>query len=88
MWVIIAVGVLGLLLAIVIKKIIGKIISLILAAVLVTLGWQQRAKVVNYADEVRGKACDSADAAVDNPTTRDATTFLGISVSLPTGWCD
>ncbi len=84
---ILAIAVIGLLLAIVIRKIIGKIIALVVAAVLVFVAWQQRDKVVSYADEVRGQACDSASGAVDNPTTREATSFLGIGISLPDGWC-
>jgi len=87
MWTIIAVAVVGLLLAILIKKILGKIISLLVAAVLVFLGWQQREKVVSYADDVKGKACSAAEGAVDNATTQKATTFLGIGISLPAGWC-
>ncbi len=87
MWGIIAVAVIGLVLAIVIKKIVGKIISLVVAAVLVFVGWQQRNKVIEYADQVHGQACDSASGAVDNPTTQKATKFLGIGVSLPDGWC-
>jgi hypothetical protein len=86
-WAIVAIAVIGLLLAIVIKKILGKIISLLIAAILVFLAWQQRDKVVSYADNVRGKACTSAAGAVDNPTTQKATTFLGIGISLPDGWC-
>jgi len=85
--VIIAVAVIGLLLAILIKKILGKIISLLIAAVLVFIFWQQRDKVVSYAEEVHNKACASAEGAVDNPTTQRATTFLGIDISLPDGWC-
>ena len=84
---IIAIAVIGLLFAIVIRKIVGKIISLVVAAVLVIVAWQQRDKVISYAEEVRGQACDSASGAVDNPTTREATSFLGIGVSLPDGWC-
>lgn len=84
---ILAIAVIGLLLAIVIRKIVGKIISLVVAAVLVFAAWQQREKVVSYADEVRGQACDSAAGAVDNPTTREATSYLGIGISLPDGWC-
>lgn len=87
MWTIIAIAVIGLLLAIVIRKILGKIISLLVAAVLVFIGWQQREKVISYADDVRGKACTSAVGAVDNATTDKATTFLGIGISLPAGWC-
>jgi hypothetical protein len=84
---IIAIAVIGLLLAIVIRKIVGKIISLIVAAVLVIVAWQQRDKVVSYAEEVQGKACNSVSGAVDNPTTQEATSFLGIGISLPDGWC-
>ncbi len=87
MWAIISVAVIGLVLAIVIRKIVGKIISLLVAAALVFIGWQQREKVVSYAEDVRGKACASAEGAVSNPTTEKATTFLGIGVSLPDGWC-
>ena len=87
LWTIIAIAVIGLLLAILIRKILGKIVSLLVAAVLVFIGWQQREKVVSYADDVRGKACTAASGAVDNATTARATTFLGIGVSLPVGWC-
>lgn len=87
MWAIIGIAVVGVLLAIVIRKIVGKIISLLIAAVLVFVAWQQREKVVSYADQVRGEACDSAAGAVDNATTAEATTFLGIGISLPDGWC-
>lgn len=84
---IVAIAVIGLLLAIVIRKIVGKIISLVVAAVLVLVAWQQRDKVIDYADEVQGRACDSVSGAVDNPTTEKATSFLGIGISLPDGWC-
>lgn len=84
---IVAIALIGLLLAIVIRKIVGKIISLVVAAVLVFVAWQQRDKVISYADEVQGKACNSVSGAVDNPTTREATSFLGIGISLPDGWC-
>ncbi|MEO5833064.1 MAG: hypothetical protein ABJA16_01420 [Nakamurella sp.] len=84
---IVAIAVIGLLFAIVIRKIVGKIISLVIAAVLVLVAWQQRDKVVSYAEEVRGKACDSASGAVANPTTDEATRFLGIGISLPDNWC-
>ena len=87
MWAIIIVAAVGLLLAILIKKIIGKIISLLVAAVLVFIGWQQRDKVVSYADDVHGKACTSAEGALDNATTNAATSFLGLKISLPAGWC-
>jgi hypothetical protein len=85
---IIGVAAVGLLMAIVVKKIIGKIISLVLAAVLVLIAWQQRDKVVTYAEDVRGKACTAASGALQNATTAQATKFLGISVSLPDGWCN
>jgi hypothetical protein len=84
---IVAIAVIGLLMAIVIRKIVGKIISLVVAAVLVVVAWQQRDKVVSYAEEVQGQACDSASGAVENPTTQEATSFLGIGISLPEGWC-
>lgn len=84
---IIGIAAIGLLMAIVVKAIIGKIISLLIAAALVFIGWQQRDKVVSYAEDVRGKACTAAQGAVDNATTAEATKFLGISVSLPEGWC-
>ena len=42
MWVLIAVAVIGIVLAIIIKKIVGKIITLVLAALIVFFGWQQR----------------------------------------------
>ena len=70
-----------------IRKIVGKILSLVIAAALIFVAWQQRDKVTDYAAEVRGQACDSAAGAVDNPTTREATSFLGIGISLPDGWC-
>jgi xanthosine utilization system XapX-like protein len=84
---IVAIALIGLLLAIVIRKIVGKIISLVVAAALVFVAWQQRDKVTDYAAEVRGQACDSAAGAVENPTTREATSYLGIGISLPDGWC-
>ncbi len=87
MWSIIGIAVIGLMLAIIIHKIIGKILSLLIAAVLVFVGWQQRQKVIDYASEVKGKSCTSADGALDNATPADATSFLGIHISLPAGWC-
>ena len=47
-WVLIVVAVVAVVLAIVIKKLIGKIITLLVAALLIFLGWQQRAKVVDF----------------------------------------
>jgi 4-hydroxybenzoate polyprenyltransferase len=70
-WVLIAIAVLGLVLAIVIKKIIGKIIVLVLAAVIVFVGWQQRAKVVDFANNLQTSACTS------HPT------FFGIQIIYP-----
>jgi hypothetical protein len=78
MWVLIAIAVIGILLAIIIKKIIGKVISLVLAAVLVFFCWQQRAKVVSAADDLKGHACSA---------TSDMPSFFGIGVKLPAGWC-
>lgn len=87
MWVIIGIGVIGVLLSLIVKKIVGKVLSLIIAAGLVYFAWQQRESVITYAEEVRGKACDSATGALTNATTDAATKFLGITVSLPPGWC-
>lgn len=81
MWVIIAIGVIGIVLAIVIKKIVGKIISLVLAAVLVFLGWQQRDKVLDFANTLKGDACATANPAMTS------TSFFGMNVTLPAGWC-
>lgn len=82
MWVIVAVGVIGIVLAIVIKKVVGKIISLVLAAVLVFFGWQQRDKVLDYANTLKGEACSTADSAMKS------TSFFGINVTLPADWCN
>ncbi len=70
-WVLIAVAVMGVVLAIIIKKIIGKIIVLVLAAVIVFLGWQQRATVVDFANNLQASACTS------HPR------FFGLDVSYP-----
>lgn len=75
-WVIVAFIVIGVLLAIIIKKIVGKIISLVLAAVIVFFAWQQRDKVEDYANEVRGDACNAEPS------------FFGIDVKLPESWCE
>ena len=74
-WVLIAIGVVGVLAAIVIKKVVGKIIALVLAALLIFFGWQQRQKVVDFANSVKDTTCESS------------TTFVGIEVTLPASWC-
>lgn len=70
-WVLIAIAVLALVLAIIIKKIVGKILVLLIAAVIVFLGWQQRAKVVDFANDLHTSACTS------HPT------FFGIQITYP-----
>lgn len=70
-WVLIVIAVISLLLAIVIKKIVGKIITLVLAAIIVFLGWQQRARVVDYANHLQTKTCASQPR------------FFGIDVTYP-----
>lgn len=82
MWVLIAVAVIGIFLAIVIKKIIGKIISLVLAAALVFFCWQQRDKVLNAADELRDTACSQSSTA-----EADLPSFFGFDISVPDDWC-
>ena len=67
-WVLIAIGVVGVLAAIVIKKVVGKIIALVLAALLIFFGWQQRQKVIDFANSVKDTTCASS------------TTFVGIEV--------
>ncbi len=74
-WVLLGIGVVGVVAAIVIKKIVGKIIALVLAAVLIFIGWQQRQKVIDFANSVKDETCAST------------TTFVGIEVSLPESWC-
>jgi len=74
-WVLLAIGVVGIVAAIVIKKVVGKIIALVLAAVLIFIGWQQRQKVIDFANSVKDETCASS------------TTFVGIEVSLPDSWC-
>jgi hypothetical protein len=71
MWVLIVIAVISLVLAIVIKKIIGKIITLVLAAIIVFFGWQQRSKVVDYANHLETVTCAS------HPK------FFGIEVTYP-----
>ena len=82
MWAIIVIAVLGILAAIIIRKIVGKIISLVLAAVLIFVGWQQRDRVTDYADNFRADAC----AKGADPKTGQVT-FLGIDVDLPDDFC-
>ncbi len=79
MWALIAIAVIGILLAIVVKKIVGKIISLVLAAVLVFFCWQQRDKVLTAGEALKAKACSTADATLPS--------FFGIKVTVPADWC-
>ena len=74
-WVLLGIGVVGVVAAIFIKKIVGKIIALVLAAVLIFIGWQQRQKVIDFANGVKNETCTTS------------TTFVGIEVSLPDTWC-
>lgn len=75
LWGLVAIGIIGLVAAILIKKIFGKIIALVLAAALIFFGWQQRQQVIEFADDVRGQACAAS------------TTFFGVDVSMPDTWC-
>ena len=72
LWVLIIVAVVGVALAILIKKIVGKIITLVVAALIVLFGWQQRGRVVDYAKQQHTAACAS------HPK------FFGIDVTYPT----
>lgn len=74
-WIIVGFVVLGVLSAIIIKKIVGKIISLVVAAALIFFAWQQRNHVLDYANDVRGHACQAEPH------------FLGFTVHWPAGWC-
>jgi hypothetical protein len=74
-WGLVAIGVVGLVAAIVITKIVGKIIALVLAAVLIFLGWQQRQHVLEVASDVQGSVCAAS------------TTFFGVDVAMPEAWC-
>lgn len=74
-WVLVAIGVVGLLGAILLKKIIGKLVVLAVAAVLVLVLWQQRQQVLDLANELKNTGCGMTP------------TFLGIQVSLPASWC-
>ncbi len=74
-WGIVGFVVVGLLVAIIVKKVIGKIISLVLAAAVVFFVWQQRGHVEDYANDVRNKVCTAEPS------------FFGIDVKLPIYWC-
>lgn len=74
-WVIVGFVVVGLLSAIIVKKVIGKIISLVLAAAVVFFVWQQRGHVQDYANDVRNRVCTAEPS------------FFGIDVTLPDDWC-
>ena len=74
-WVLVGIGVVGVVAAIVIKKIVGKIIALVLAAVLIFIGWQQRQQVIDFANSVKDETC-----ARRPPSS-------AIEVSLPESWC-
>ena len=76
LWTLVGIAVIAVLVALVIKKIIGRIIVLVLAAAVIFFGWQQRQHVIDVADDLRGQAC------AQQPE------FLGITVQLPDGWCD
>ena len=71
LWVLIVVAVVGVALAILVKKILGKVITLVVAALIVLFGWQQRGRVVNYANTLHSSACES------HPT------FFGLAVTYP-----
>jgi arginine exporter protein ArgO len=75
-WVLVAIGVVGVVAAIVIKRVVGKIIALVLAAVLIFIGWQQRQHVIDFANSVKDQTCATS------------TTFVGIEVALPESWCN
>lgn len=79
MWALIIIAAAGILAAIVIRKIVGKIISLVLAAVLVFFCWQQRDRVLDAGNDLKAKACTTADAKLPS--------FFGISVTVPDDWC-
>lgn len=74
-WVLLGIAVVAVVLAILIKKIVGKIIVLGIAAVLIFIGWQQRQQVIDFANSVKDETCAAS------------TTFVGIEVSLPDSWC-
>jgi len=70
-WALIAIALGALLLAVIVKKIIGKIFVLLLAAVILFVGWQQRSAVIDFATDLQASACAS------HPD------FFGIDVSYP-----
>ncbi|GGM08404.1 hypothetical protein [Nakamurella endophytica] len=74
-WALVAVAAVGVVVAIVIRKIVGKILTLVLAAALVFFGWQQRDRVMDWAGStasgVRSGACASQPS------------FFGVDVSFP-----
>lgn len=70
-WATVAFVVIGLVAAIIVKKVIGKIISLVLAAGIVFFLWQQRGKIESYANEKKNEVCSSQPK------------FFGISVDFP-----
>ena len=72
LWVLVIVSVVGVALAILVKKIVGKIITLVVAALIVLFGWQQRDRVVDYANEQHSDLCES------HPK------FFGVDVTYPT----
>jgi c-di-AMP phosphodiesterase-like protein len=74
-WILIAIAVVAVVAAILIKKIVGKIIVLVLAAVLIFVGWQQRQHVIDFANGVKDGACGQS------------VTFLGVDVAMPADWC-
>ena len=74
-WVLLGIAVVAVVLAIVIKKVVGKLIVLGIAAVLIVIGWQQRQQVLDFANSVKDDTCAAS------------TTFVGIEVSLPDSWC-
>lgn len=74
-WAIVGLVVVGLLMAVIVKKVVGKIISLVLAAAVVFFVWQQRGHVQDYANDVRNRVCTAEPS------------FFGIDVTLPDDWC-
>lgn len=79
MWALIGVTALGILFAIIVKKVVGKIISLVLAAVIVFFVWQQRDMLLERADDLKGGVCPGEEG--------EAPSFFGIDIALPDGWC-
>ena len=73
--VLVAVVVVGLILAVVIKKIVGKVITLAIAAVVVFVGWQQREKVVDFYATAKTSATDTVCGT--HPS------FFGVDVTFP-----